>query len=233
MKLWLAVSFTAVGLACAPIESDRLYGKDLAAAYAGFAALPAGLDFGAAPVAGARRTIRTLELERIGREHGVVIEPGTEVCFERTTMVLERDALLETLAAALGRPAEIEVLDYSRRPLPVGRLEFRSGSLSSTGLWSGRLLYGENRSVPIWVRVRVTDPASGKSIAAPASSAGAEVLRGQSVRVEVTSGGVLLAFDAAAESSGHIGEAVTVRNPVNGQRFRAIVEAKGKAGIRK
>ena len=42
-----------------------------------------------------------------------------------------------------------------------------------------------------------------------------------------------LAFDAAAETSGRVGEAITVRNPGNGQRFRAIVEAKGKAGVRK
>ncbi len=233
MRLLLGVWFAAVAVGCTPIEADRVYGKDLAAAHARFATLPAELDFGAAPVAGARRTIRTLELERIAREHHLSIEPGTELCFERTTMLLEGDSLRETLAVALGRPGEIEVLDYSRTPLPMGRLEFRAGSLSPTGLWSGRLLYGENRSVPIWVRVRITDAESGKLIAAPASSAGPAINRGQTVRVEVTSGGVLLAFDAAAESSGHIGEAVTVRNPANGQRFRAIVEAKGKAGIRK
>jgi flagella basal body P-ring formation protein FlgA len=42
-----------------------------------------------------------------------------------------------------------------------------------------------------------------------------------------------VAFDAAAESSGHVGEHVIVRNPANGQRFRAVVEAHGKVGIRK
>jgi flagella basal body P-ring formation protein FlgA len=59
------------------------------------------------------------------------------------------------------------------------------------------------------------------------------IARGDQVRVEVHSGAVLLAFDAAAESSGHTGEAVTVRNPANGQRFRAVVEGPGKVGIQK
>jgi len=49
----------------------------------------------------------------------------------------------------------------------------------------------------------------------------------------VISGGVLLAFDSQAESSGHIGEQVTVKNPISGQRFRGVVEDKGKVIVRK
>jgi flagella basal body P-ring formation protein FlgA len=60
-----------------------------------------------------------------------------------------------------------------------------------------------------------------------------DVLRGDKVRVRVTCGGVLLQFDADAESSGHIGETVIVRNPENNRRFVARVEDKGKVFVKK
>ena len=60
-----------------------------------------------------------------------------------------------------------------------------------------------------------------------------DVLRGEKVRVRVTCGGVLLLFDADAESSAHIGETVIVRNPENGRRFVARVEEKGKVFVKK
>jgi flagella basal body P-ring formation protein FlgA len=60
-----------------------------------------------------------------------------------------------------------------------------------------------------------------------------DVLRGEKVRVRVTCGGVLLQFDADAESSAHVGETVIVRNPENGRRFVARVEDKGKVFVKK
>ena len=60
-----------------------------------------------------------------------------------------------------------------------------------------------------------------------------DVLRGEHVRVRVTCGGVLLLFDADAESAGHIGDTVIVRNPGNGRRFIARVEDKGKVFVKK
>jgi flagella basal body P-ring formation protein FlgA len=60
-----------------------------------------------------------------------------------------------------------------------------------------------------------------------------DVQRGERVRVRVTCGGVLLQFDADAESSAHIGETVIVKNPENGRRFIARVEDKGKVFVKK
>jgi flagella basal body P-ring formation protein FlgA len=95
------------------------------------------------------------------------------------------------------------------------------------------MLYGDNRSVPIWARVRILDGATGRTILAARVSKEPEIEKGDPVHVEISSGGVLLGLDVAAESAGHVGEQITVRNPVNGLRFRAIVEAPGKAGVRK
>jgi hypothetical protein len=126
----------------------------------------------------------------------------------------------------------VEIIDFSQQALPLGIPEFLEGGLDRSGMWHGRMIYGENRSVPVWARVRITDP-SGRTIVTGRSSKGPEIAKGDAVRVEISSGGVLLQFDAAAESAGHVGEQVTVRNPVNGQRFRAVVEARGKVGVRK
>lgn len=60
-----------------------------------------------------------------------------------------------------------------------------------------------------------------------------EVSRGDRVMVEVAVGAARLAFEAQAESSGHVAESIIVRNPESGKLFRARVEDKGKVSVRK
>jgi flagella basal body P-ring formation protein FlgA len=60
-----------------------------------------------------------------------------------------------------------------------------------------------------------------------------QVERGDKVEVQVESGDAHLQFEAEAESPGHIGDLVFLRNPENGHRFQARVEGKGKVAIRK
>jgi flagella basal body P-ring formation protein FlgA len=60
-----------------------------------------------------------------------------------------------------------------------------------------------------------------------------QVERGDKVEVRVESGDAHLQFEAEAESPGHIGDLVFLRNPENGRRFQARVEGKGKVAIRK
>ena len=81
-------------------------------------------------------------------------------------------------------------------------------------------------AAPLWAWQAA--PVSRSRVAAPP-----DVQRGERVRVRVTCGGVLLQFDADAESSAHIGENVIVRNPENGRRFVARVEEKGKVFVKK
>lgn len=210
--------------ACTLVEGDRIHGAELAKEHAAFSSIGAKFDIGPAPAAGVRRTLKHYELERIAREHSISLpsEVPREACFERATVLLDAVLLREAMGAL-----DPEILDFSRNALPVGRPEFRPDGLSPNGLWRGRWLFGENRSIPVWARVRLPGAPTPRPVAER------EISRGDKVRVEVKSGGVLLAFDAEAESSGHLGERVTVRNPANGQRFRAVVEATGKVGIRK
>ncbi len=57
------------------------------------------------------------------------------------------------------------------------------------------------------------------------------IARGDPVRVEVREGNASLSLTARAEAPGRRGEAVLLRNPSNGRRFRARVEGKGVAAI--
>lgn len=58
-----------------------------------------------------------------------------------------------------------------------------------------------------------------------------DINRGDMVEIEVWSGGARLAFSARAESSGHMGEAVMVRNPDSKTVFRARVSGKDRAVV--
>ena len=60
-----------------------------------------------------------------------------------------------------------------------------------------------------------------------------DVQRGERVAVEVLSGAALLRFLADAETSGHVGDSVLIRNPENGKLFQAKVEAKGKVMVQR
>lgn len=243
MKSFSLITLLAISaarlFACAVIEGDRIHGSDLAAEASAFFDIDPAADLGPAPVAGVRRTMQFFELQKIAKERKISLtsEPQT-ACFERATLVLTEKlieaALRDTLDA---RPetanATLEITDFSRNNLPVGELEFPIEGLASSGLWRGRLVYAGTRSIPVWARVRVTDPATGKPLAYWRTPSGPEVARGDTVQVQVLSGGVLLAFETEAESSGHVGEQVTVRNPAGGQRFRGVVEARGKVVVRK
>jgi flagella basal body P-ring formation protein FlgA len=56
-----------------------------------------------------------------------------------------------------------------------------------------------------------------------------DIERGQTVMVAVRSGGAILKIEAKAESAGHRGEMVSLRNPISGLLFRAEIEGKGRA----
>lgn len=72
---------------------------------------------------------------------------------------------------------------------------------------------------------------AGSEIRTALLEAPKEVRRGDTVRVTVESGGAQLGFDAQAETSGAVGQSVTVRNPLSSKTFRARVEAKGRVRV--
>ncbi|HLH38157.1 MAG TPA: flagellar basal body P-ring formation chaperone FlgA [Bryobacteraceae bacterium] len=281
----MAAAATAV-LACQTIDGDRIAGKDLAAANPIFAAIDPAAILGPAPLPGAQRIFHSGELLRVARQAGIELAaPLSEICFVRATDPLTPQKLFPFLRAALSLDnAKIEILDFSRVAIPRGAIDFSRAGLSPAGLWRGRVNFGENQSMPIWARVRITTEqtwieaaaplAPGKPIdvsqlrqvsgprfpfgAAPISSindaAGRTVLRavkpgepifanmliaarqierGDTVRVDVSSGAAHLSFEAISQTAGRAGELILLKNPENGRYFQARVEGKDKASITK
>jgi hypothetical protein len=218
--------------ACHIVQGERILAADLAAALPAFAALPAGTDLGPAPAVGAHRVFRPGELLRMAGSHGIPATGPAGVCFERASQFLTREKLVPLLQKSLARDGGVEVEDFSRSPLPLGELEFLPAGLSPTGLWRGRVKYGEARGAPIWVKVHLIESQGAMASGTPESKRKA-VDRGDPVRVEIRSGLVRLSFEAQAESAGSIGEMVLLKNPLNGQRFQARVEGKGKVSVKK
>ena len=277
---------------CHTVEGDRILAGDLARVIPAFAALPAARPLAHAPVAGVQRILKRSQLDRLAKQNGLSATGVGAVCFKRASEMLTPERVLEELHRALAEPeAAIELIDYSRRPVPNGTLQFSLRGLSSPSssdptqpvLWRGTVRSEGGRSVSVWARVRVSAPrrqvvalrdlspgvlitrgdvsavtveafpTGEKSLVDAEAVAGAvprrrirageairaawlkrphEVERGDLVRVEVLSGAARLLFEARAESTGRLGDAVWVRNPSSGQRFQARVEEKGKVVVR-
>jgi flagella basal body P-ring formation protein FlgA len=58
-----------------------------------------------------------------------------------------------------------------------------------------------------------------------------DVMRGDTVHVEVRNGAARLEFDAMADGSGSAGEFIPILNPSSKKRFRARVEGKGRVSV--
>jgi flagella basal body P-ring formation protein FlgA len=142
------------------ISGDRILARDLAKSIPAFAAFPPEEELGYAPAAGVMRRFPLQELARLAASRGVA--PPTEpVCVVRESSPLTAERLLPLLRQALqGEDASIEILDFPQAPLPAGELEFPISGLaattSSVTFWRGRLRYSGGRSVPVWVKARVT-----------------------------------------------------------------------------
>jgi flagella basal body P-ring formation protein FlgA len=72
---------------------------------------------------------------------------------------------------------------------------------------------------------------AGQAIPLSLLEAPAEVVRGEMVGVEARYGAAFLKYEVRAEASGHIGEAVQVRNVESGKIFRATVIRKGWVAV--
>jgi len=170
--------------ACVRVSGESILVRDLAPALPALAALPPEETLGYAPTPGARRLVTRAELARLAERHGVKLEPGPGLCVERAAQRLTRERVEAALRAALiqaGQPAaQIELLGFSRYPVPEGEVEFpRSGLPVSPRadaplVWRGRMRYGGNRSLPVWARLRLVVEGQGV-IATESLSAGRPV----------------------------------------------------------
>jgi flagella basal body P-ring formation protein FlgA len=113
-----------------------------------------------APAVGARRVVESSELRRLLRLPEGAPSPAA-VCFEQVTDILTPQRILDAMQNSLaGRTVAIQITDYSRYPVPKGRLEFvRTGLLTTATvpaqavLWRGRIVSSGGRSTPVWARV--------------------------------------------------------------------------------
>jgi flagella basal body P-ring formation protein FlgA len=175
---------------CIAVEGDRIRAADLAAAGPAFARVAPEETLGYAPSPGARRMLGPRELERMAARHGIALPPAPGLCVERAMELLTAERVLEALRQAAGDPsARIEIVEFSRYPVPRGELEFdRSGYTAppegarAPAVWRGRLRYAGNRSVAVWARVRALVPGT-RLVAAEDLPAGRPIQASQ-LRVE-------------------------------------------------
>jgi flagella basal body P-ring formation protein FlgA len=191
MTLGLAVLLAALGVTagaqCLPVSGRDILAGDMARALPAFQLLPPELSLGNAPALGAIRTYGAAELSRMARRYGVPLEPGGEVCFLRPWEILTRASVTAALQASLPE-ARIELIEFSRQPVPAGELRFpRSGLPAGTApgapsFWRGAVRTGGQEDFPVWAKARLS--VSGWRTVALAALAPGRPIRADQVRVE-------------------------------------------------
>ena len=148
----------AAAAACVAVDGEKILARDLAPALEAFTTLAPETDIGYAPVPGVRRMLHAAELSRMIARHGGIPGMLSEICVERATEKLTPESLEAALRAAVGNSlATVELLDWSRYPVPHGAIQFPPGGRSGGRevLWRGYVQYASSRRFAIWARVRV------------------------------------------------------------------------------
>ncbi len=148
------------GATCVAVNGDRILAADLAKVIPAFAAVPPEDHFGYTPAAGVVRRLPLQELARLAASRRIA-PPTESICIVREASPLTAERLLPLLRQALqGEEASIEILDFPRGPIPAGELEFALSGLAASdspvAFWRGRLRFPGGRSIPMWVKARVT-----------------------------------------------------------------------------
>lgn len=279
----LPASFALACLAVSP-GSDQILVRDLAPAFPSLASAAPETPVALAPAPGVARVFRVAELRSLAVRLNLPAPLDGEICVNRPVAAPDPARLLAAMQKELPQ-ATIEILEFSRQPVPEGEIEFPVRQLRRGAggvLWLGYVHYGENHKFTIWAKVKVLvavervvavgDLPSGQPIRAaqlmaqtrqefPASEPFArsidevagkwprlpirdgtairtdllenprDVVRGDTVRVEVRDGGAHLELEATAEGSGAFGEIISVLNPISKKRFPARVEGQGRVSV--
>ena len=150
---------------CLAISTDKVLAKNIAEREPDFAGLDPDLQFTFAPLPGIQRVLSRQELAAFLRRNGA--KPSDllqDLCIERETARIKETDLSTAIRAAVKiADVHVQILDYSRQPMPPGVLQFKAETVSLHALrpfdgailWPGRLLYDGRRSVAIWVRAMV------------------------------------------------------------------------------
>ena len=161
-----AILLAITGGRCLPVPTDRIHAGDLANVQPLFSSLDPDLPLGFTPSPGTRRVFSGREISVLANRYGLESnEAMTSICVERASAPVSAGELKAVLEAALGiGGARLELLDFSRQPLPLGHFEFQTNELSAPPsgkpeipvIWRGRLLYDGQHSVAIWAKVRIS-----------------------------------------------------------------------------
>jgi flagella basal body P-ring formation protein FlgA len=157
--------------ACIGVPSGQILVRDLAASVDLFQALDPEAVIGYSPFPGTQRVLSSQDLLLVARRYGLAFPPGDpipSVCIERIVRSLSMEEVRAALLAALDIPARsevsLEILDFSNKPVPPGRLVFQLAALNNPPgfnpqtpvIWPGRLIYGDQHSLSVWAKIRIT-----------------------------------------------------------------------------
>jgi flagella basal body P-ring formation protein FlgA len=158
------------GLACAAciaVPSGNILARDLSEAIPSFGTLDPDVVVGFAPFPGTVRVLSSHDVLLLGRHYGLAFpgEPAPSVCVERMVRHLSPGEVKAALVSALDlADASLELLEFSNRALPPGRLEFSPAGLNKPPgnspqapvIWRGKLIYDGERSLVVWAKVSIS-----------------------------------------------------------------------------
>ncbi|WP_321470732.1 flagellar basal body P-ring formation chaperone FlgA [uncultured Paludibaculum sp.] len=147
--------------ACVAVDADRIQMRHLRGLLQADVDIADEVVFGSAPQPGVRRTVVAGELVRWAKAHGAVDPQAKDGCFEWTTRQLTEAELTEAMQAGLEPGIEMKLVEFSRFPVPVGKVSFERSALrepsplleSHPVIWYGYVQYLPNRRFKIWGKV--------------------------------------------------------------------------------
>ncbi|HUB32074.1 MAG TPA: flagellar basal body P-ring formation chaperone FlgA [Bryobacteraceae bacterium] len=107
-----------------------------------------------APAPGVVRRFTLPELRRLSRQFHLDVDPQQEICVTRPVAAPDPSRFLAVMHDRYPG-ASIQLLDFSRWPVPEGQIEFPPSGLHQ-GFWRGDILYGGNMRFAIWAKVNLT-----------------------------------------------------------------------------
>jgi len=149
-------AFALTGCLAVNAASDHIVVRDLAAAIPGLETVSLDVSIALAPAPGVQRIFRVPELRRMAVRLDWPVTPDTDICVERPLFPPDPARFLAAMQTSVPR-ASIEILEYSRQPLPEGAVEFPAAGLRkgpAAALWTGYVRYAGTRRFTVWARVK-------------------------------------------------------------------------------
>jgi flagella basal body P-ring formation protein FlgA len=166
-----AILVVVAGLAraaCVAVPSDKILARDLSAAIPLFQTLDPETIIGLSPFPGTERVLSSGDVVLAARRYGLAFPAGEQtptVCVERVVRPLSIEEVRAALFSALDTPGgRLEVLEFSNKSLPPGRLVFSLSALNKPPgnnpqtpvIWPGKLMYDDQHSLSVWAKVRIS-----------------------------------------------------------------------------